>query len=188
MLLNLLIVVIVAIVALGAGGAYLYRRRARRRKVMDDILFDVNPLAVWTYSPEEWRRAVDEELTWGRADDGPVQVRVSRFGVYFKTPSREHVLPLQDRTRVVTFAGYGGFEGSPLKLRTRWRVITRDRNGNEEIHYYKEDFRIPVPLREKVAAQNVVNYFTKWIEDNPRFYTQMVPDDEPISLIGKDSF
>ncbi len=89
---------------------------------------------------------------------------------------------------MVTFAGYRGTEGSSLKLRSRWRVITRDRNGREEIKYYKEDYRIPVPLRAKDAAQNVVNYFSKWLEDNPRFYAQMVPDDEPISLMAKDSF
>jgi hypothetical protein len=187
-MLYLLIAVIIAMVALTAGGAYLYYRRARRRKVINDILFDVNPLAVWTYSPEEWRRAVQEELLWGHADDGPVQVRISRFGVYFKTRSREHLVALADGTKIVTFAGYGGAEGNPLKLRTRWRVITHDRYGNEQIHYYKEDYRIPVPLREQAAAQNVVNYFTKWLEDNPRFYTQMLPDDEPISLFAKDSF
>jgi len=70
-------------------------------------------------------------------------------------------------------------------------VVTHDRReeyDQEKIKYYKEDYRIPVPLREHAAAQNVVNYFTKWAEDNPRFYTQMLPDDDPISLFGKDSF
>jgi hypothetical protein len=181
---------IIAIVALTAGGIYLYYRRGRRRKMIDDILADVNPLAVWTYSPEEWRRA-QEELSWGNADDGPVQVRISRFGIYFKGRAREQVLPLSDGNRIVTFAGYGGAEGNPLKLRTRWRVITHDHSNEfarEQIKYYKEDYRIPVPLREQAAAQNVVNYFTKWLADHPDFYTQMLPDDEPISLFGKDSF
>lgn len=200
-MLDLLIPMIIALVALAAGGAYLNYRRARRRRVINDILCDVNPLAVWTYSPEEWRRAVQEELSWGRPDDGPVQVRISRFGIYFKTRSQEHVLPLADGTRIVTFAGlrgphasgsrgvlFGGAEENPLKLRTRWRKITRDQYNREQIKYYKEDYRIPVPLGEQAAAQNVVNYFTKWLEDNPRFYAQMVPEDEPISLFGKDSF
>lgn len=179
---------IILIAVLAAGGIYLYRLRARRRKVINDILFDVNPLAVWTYSPEEWRHAVQEELSWGHADDGPVEVRISRFGIYFKSPRREHLLPLTDGTRIVSFAGYGGAEGNPLKLRTRWRVITRDEYDREQIKYYKEDYRIPVPPREQAGAQNVANYFTKWLEDNPRFYTQMLPDDDPISLFGKDSF
>jgi len=183
-----LLVLIVALVVLVLAGGYLYRRRQHRSKAIADILFDVNPLAVWTYSPEEWRRAVDEELSWGRADDGPAQIRMSRIGVYFKTRSHEHLLPLQDGTRVVTFAGYGGNEGSPLKLRTRWRVTTVDQHGREQIHYYKEDYRIPVPLREQEAARNVVDYFTKWLDDNMRFYTMVVPEDEPISLFGKDSF
>ncbi len=179
---------IIMIAGLAAGAIYLYQRRTRRRKVIDDILCDVNPLAVWTYSPEEWRSAVQEELSWGHADDGPVQVRISKFGVYFKTRSREHLLPLADGTRIVTFAGYGGSEGNPLKLRTRWRVVTRDQDEEEEIKYFKEDYRIPVPLREHAAAQNVVNYFTKWLVENPRFYTQVLADDDPISLFGKDSF
>jgi len=188
---GLFFALIIVLAGLAAGAIFLYQRRSRRRKAIDDILFDVNPLAVWTYSPEEWRSAVQEELSWGHADDGPVQVRISRSGVYFKTRSSEHLLPLADGTRIVTFAGYGGAAGNPLKLRTRWRVVTHDRReeyDQEKIKYYKEDYRIPVPLREHAAAQNVVNYFTKWAEDNPRFYTQMLPDDDPISLFGKDSF
>jgi hypothetical protein len=185
-----LIVLMGAIFALAAGGVYLYYHRGQRRKVIDDIVADVNPLAVWTYSPEEWRRAVQDELSWGNADDGPVQVRISRLGIYFKGRAHEHLLSLLDGDRVVTFAAYGGAEGNPLKLRTRWRVISHDPDefGREKIQYYKEDYRIPVPFREHAAATNVVNYFTKWLEDNPDFYTQMLPDDEPISLFGKDSF
>ncbi len=177
-----------ALIALAAGGGFFYLRRARHRKVINDILFDVNPLAVWTYSTEEWRSAVEQEFSWGDADDGPVQIRISRFGIYFKGRSREHLLLLADGTRIVTFAGYGGAEGNPLKLRTHWKVTTRDEYSNERIKYYKEDYRIPVPLREHAAAENVVNYFTKWLEDNPGFYTEMLPDDEPISLFGKDGF
>lgn len=184
-----LIVVIIAILAAAAAvGGYVYYRRQAQRKAIADILYDVNPLAVWTYSPAEWQQAVAEEFSWGKADDGPADVRICRSGIYLKSKSREHLIPLADGTKIVTFAEYGGFEGSPLKLRTRWRVTTRDRHGNEEIHYYKDDHRIPVPPREKAAAENVVNYFTKWLDDNPRFYTLMIPDDEPISLFGKDGF
>jgi hypothetical protein len=185
---ELLLAGIVLLVLLTTGGVYLYLRRQRQRKAIDDILFDVTPLAVWTYAPEEWRQAVTDELTWGRVDDGPTDIRICRSGVYFKNQSREHLMPLADGTRIVTFAGYLDGEGLPLKLRTRWRVITHDRNGYEQIHYHKEDFRIPVPLREKDAALNVVNYFTRWLEDHERFYAEMIPDDEPISVFGKDSF
>jgi preprotein translocase subunit YajC len=175
------------VVLLAVGGFYLYQRRQRQRKAIDDILFDVTPLAVWTYQAEEWRQAVTDELSWGRVDDGPTDIRICRSGVYFKNQAREHLMPLADGTRIVTFAGYLG-EGIPLKLRTRWRVITQDQNGNEEIHYHKEDFRIPVPVREKDAALNVVSYFTNWLDDHEQFYAMMVPDDEPISVFGKDSF
>lgn len=182
------IVPVVAILIAGLVGlGYLFHRKRRQRKAIDDILFDVNPLGEWTYSPDEWSKAV-EELSWGSADDGATQIRISRTGIYFKNNRREHLIPLNNGTRVVTFAGYLGSENTPLKLRTRWRVVNTDQYGREEIKYHKEDFRIPVPPREKDAAENVVGYFTKWIEDNMRFYTQMVPDDEPISLFGKDSF
>ena len=60
---DLLIGLIAVVIVLAGIGVYLYRRRTRRRKIIDDILFDVNPLAVWTYSAEEWRRAVDEQFS-----------------------------------------------------------------------------------------------------------------------------
>jgi len=185
---DFLIFPVVAIVIAGlVGVGYLIYRRRGQRKAIDDILFDVNPLAEWTYSPEEWRTAVDE-LSWGSANDGATRIRICRSGVFFKNPRREHLIPLNNGTRVVTFAGYLGGDNTPLKLRTRWRVVTEDQYGREEIKYHKEDFRVPVPSREKEAAENVVRYFTKWIEDNMNLYTKMVPDDEPISLFGKDSF
>jgi hypothetical protein len=95
---------------------------------------------------------------------------------------------LDSGIKMVTFAGYLGIEGSSLKLRVRWRVVTHDRNGNEEIKYHKEDIRIPVPLREKEAAMKVVDYFNARLEKNLDGYTLRVPEDEPISLFGKDSF
>lgn len=184
---DFLIVPLFAIVVAGfVGAGYLIYRKRRQRKAIDDILFDVNPLAEWSYSPDDWRQAV-EELSWGSANDGATQIRISRTGIYFKSTRREHLIPLNNGARIVTFASYLGGD-APLKLRTRWRVVTEGQYGQEEIKYHKEDFRIPVPPGEKDAAENVVSYFTKWIEDNMRFYTQMVPDDEPISLFGKDSF
>jgi hypothetical protein len=184
----LIFLIVAGFLAAAVFAGYLYKGRRERRKAIDDILYDVNPLAVWTYSPDEWRQAVAEELSWGKPDDGATEIRISKTGAYFKNSRREHLIPLTDRTRVVTYAGYLGGEDSPLKLRTRWRVVTRDENGQERIKYYKDDFRIPVPVREKTAAQNVIDYFTKWIEANMGLYTKMVPDDEPISLFGKDSF
>jgi hypothetical protein len=183
------VIALAVILALAvAGAAVLFFRRRVRRKAIDDILFDVNPLAVWTYSAEEWRRAVKDELSWGGEDDGDTQVRICHAGIYFKNQRREYLVPLIDGLRVVTFAGYLAGEESPLKLRTRWRTVTVDEDGNNKIKYYKEDFRIPVPPREKQAAGNVVRYFTEWLESNMELYTRVVPDDEPISLFGKDSF
>src|SRR5215831_3406892 len=180
---DLIVAGIFVLVLLAAGGVYLYRRRQGQRKAIDDILFDVNPLAVWTYSAEEWRQAVNDELSWGRVDDGPTDIRICRSGVYFKNQAREHLMPLADGIRIVTFAGYLGGEGLPLKLRTRWTVTTEDRNRETKIHYHKEDFRIPVPPREKDAALNVVIYFSRWLEDHERFYAELIPEDESISIM-----
>ena len=185
---DLLLAAILLLILLAAGGIYLYQRRQRQRKAIDDILFDVSPLAVWTYSTEEWRQAVSDQLSWGRVDDGPTDIRICRSGIYFKNRLREHLMPLADGLRIVTFAGYAGGEGMPLKLRTRWTVTTEDQNGNRKIHYHKEDFRIPVPMREKDAAINVVIYFTRWLEDHERFYAELIPEDDPISITGNDSF
>lgn len=184
----LIIAALVVLLLAAAGGGYLIYCRGQRRKAIDDILFDVNPLAVWTYSADEWRQAVDDELSWGAGNDGETQIRICHSGTYFKNNSREHLMPLADGARVVTFAGYLRGEKSPLKLRTRWRVTSYDEDGKENVKYYKEDFRVPVPPREQLAAENVVTHFTEWLDKNMSLYTRLVPDDEPISLFGRDAF
>ena len=77
---------------------------------------------------------------------------------------------------------------SPLKLRLRWKVVRQDTDGRSEVKYYKEDLRIPVPLAHYEEAKRVADFFTARIENNLEAYTALVPDDEPISLFGKDSF
>jgi len=128
------------------------------------------------------------EFSWASADGGSAQIRICLSGIYVWSDSHSHVYDLETGGRFVTFAGYLGAQGSLLKLRVRWREITQDRNGNQEIHYYKEDFRIPVPLREKDAAFGVVDFFETRLENHLDWYTALLPDDEPISLFGKDGF
>ncbi len=179
---------IVVLLAVVGGLGYFYYRRRVRAKEIAAILDDPNPLAVWTYSPEEWRRAVEDEFSWARSDGSSAQIRICETGIYLKTDSQSHLIELASGPKVVTFTGYRGTEGSPLKLRVRWKIVRHNRRGGEEVKYYKEDYRIPVPLREKDAAQKVVNFFTSRLENNLDAYTAVVPDDEPISLFGKDSF
>ena len=178
---------VVIVLALAAGAGYWYFRRRRQAQAAADILNDPNPLATWTYTPMEWQQAVSDEFTWGKSDGGSAQIRICQSGIYIWSDSQSRVYELETGGKFVTFAGYLGAEGSPLKLRLRWRKITYDKNGNEEIHYYKEDYRIPVPLREKEAALKVVDYFQTRLENHLDTYTALVPDDEPISLFGKDS-
>ena len=180
------IAIVVLLAVVGGLGFFYYRRRVRAKEIAA-VLNDPNPLAVWTYTPEEWRRAVEDEFSWARSDGSSAQIRICETGIYLKTDSQSHLIELASGPKVVTFAGYRGTEGSPLKLRVRWKIVRR-RKGGDEVKYYKEDYRIPVPLREKDAAQKVVDFFTARLQNNLDAYTAVVPDDEPISLFGKDSF
>ena len=180
------IAIVVLLAVVGGLGFFYYRRRVRAKEIAA-VLNDPNPLAVWTYTPEEWRRAVEDEFSWARSDGSSAQIRICETGIYLKTDSQSHLIELASGPKVVTFAGYRGTEGSPLRLRVRWKIVRR-RRGGDEVKYYKEDYRIPVPLREKDAAQKVVDFFTARLQNNLDAYTAVVPDDEPISLFGKDSF
>jgi len=180
------IAIVVLLAVVGGLGYFYYRRRVRAKEIAT-VLNDPNPLAVWTYTPEEWRRAVEDEFSWARSDGSSAQIRICETGIYLKTDSQSHLIELGSGPKVVTFAGYRGTEGSPLKLRVRWKIVRR-RKAGDEVKYYKEDYRIPVPLREKDAAQKVVDVFTARLQNNLDAYTAVVPDDEPISLFGKDSF
>jgi hypothetical protein len=185
---SILTTVVLLVLAAAAGVVYLYVRRRRKANAAANILDDPNPLATWTYTPTEWQQAVDDEFSWARSDGGSAQIRICLSGIYVWSDSHSHIYRLETDGRFVTFAGYLGLEGNPLKLRVRWREITRDKNDNEEIHYYKEDHRIPVPVREKEAALKVVDFFTTRLEEHMDWYTALLPDDEPISLFGKDGF
>jgi len=181
-------VVIVAVLALGAGLVFWYFRRRRKASAAAEILNDPNPIATWTYTPAEWQQAVADEFSWASADGGSAQIRICQSGIYVWSDSHSRIYELESGGKVVTFAGYLGNQGSPLKLRVRWKVITYDEYQNERIKYHKEDYRIPVPLREKDEAFRVVDFFQQRLEKNLDAYTAVVPEDEPISLFGKDSF
>ena len=184
----LYLIAIISVLALAAGVVYWYLRRRRLANAAAKILDDPNPLAAWTYTPAEWQQAVADEFSWGSADGNSAQIRICQGGIYVWSDSHSHVYDLEAGGKFVTFAGYLGGEGNPLKLRVRWREFRQDRYGNEEIHYHKEDYRIPVPLREKEAALRVVDFFKTQLEKHLDWYTAVLPDDEPISLFGKDSF
>jgi hypothetical protein len=176
------------VAALAAGGYYLLLYRKRKSEIAD-ILNDPNPLAAWTYTPQEWQQAVSDEFSWGRSDGNSAQIRICASGIYVSDGTKHHLFELETGIKMVTFAGYNAIEGSPLKLRVRWRIVSRGRNDlSDQTKYYKEDIRIPVPWREKEAALRVVDYFTKRLEQNMDGYATRIPDDQPISVFGKDSF
>jgi len=108
-------IVIGLLLAIIVAAGYWYFRRWRKATLAADILNDPNPLASWTYTPHEWQ-AVTDEFDWAKARGGSPQVRISLRGVYVWSDSDSRVYELEVGTKVVTFAGYLGVEGSPLKL------------------------------------------------------------------------
>lgn len=177
-------VVFLMVVALGC---YLHLKR-RRREGISAILSDPNLLAQWTYRPVEWQTAVAEEFTWARSKGDTAQIHISPSAFYVKSDSGDRLTELGGNGKVVTHASYRGAEGSPLKLRVRWKIVKQYDDRPDEVKYFKEDYRIPVPLRCEVEARRVADFFTAQLEANLNAYTAVVPDDEPISLFGKDSF
>jgi hypothetical protein len=184
---SLLILLIALLVVALPGCCYLYFRRQRRQKI-SEILSDTNLLAHWTYTPAEWEKAVADEFTWAKSKGAIGDVYISPTAIYVKSDSRDRLIFLSENGKVVTNASYRGTEGSPLKFRVRWKIVRRDQHGREEVKYFKEDYRIPVPLRLKDEAQQVVDFFTARLQSNLEAYTAVVPDDEPISLFGKDTY
>ena len=184
------LVISVLVLAVVVAGSFFYLGRRKRKARIAEMLSGTNLLAAWTYDPDEWRQAVEEEYTWIRNKDGGVgHCYISPSGIYIKNDSQDRLIDLSGNGKVVTHASYRGADrSSPLKLRVRWRVVTTDKNGNEQIKYFKEDYRIPVPIRNRDDAARVADFFIAKLENNLAAYTAVVPDDEPISLFGKDSF
>jgi len=58
----------------------------------------------------------------------------------------------------------------------------------ERTKYYKEDYRIPVPFRERAGAEKVAEWFSARCEKNLDAYSDVVGADEAISIFGDDSF
>ena len=179
---------LIALLGALAVGAYFYIKRRAHQQRSSEIAADPNMLAHWVYSPEEWRKAIEAEFTWVKNKESTGHVYIMPTALCVKNDFQERVVELADKGKVVTNASYRGADGSPLKLRVRWRVVEQREYGRDEVRYYKEDYWIPVPPKYKEEARRVADYFTARIENNMAAYTAVVPDDEPISLFGKDSF
>ena len=179
---------LLALIAVGSVGYYLYARRRSRRERIARILSSTNLLARWTYAPDEWRRAADEEFTWVKNKNSAGEVFITPASIYIKNDSQDRLFDLSGDGRMVTHASYTGTDMGSLKLRVRWKVVRRDPERSDEVKYYKEDYRVPVPLKYREQAEHVVAFFTARLENNLEAYTAVVPDDEPISLFGKDPF
>ena len=179
-----LVVLLIAFVA----WRHMQSRRHARIEDITEMISGRNLLAQWPYTPEEWRQAAEDEFDWVRDKGGKGHVYVSPAAVYILGETDERYIDLTADGRVVTHASCRAAHMSPLKLRLRWKVVEHDEHGRTEVKYYKEDLRIPVPLAHHEQARRVADFFTARIENNLEAYAALVPDDEPISLFGKDSF
>jgi len=173
----------ICLVLVGLAFLYVLLNNARYK---EEILADPNPLARWVYTAAEWEKAV-AEFDWARPGETG-EIIITKTSLYIRNGKRDRLITLSNGIKMVTYASYRGTAESPLKLRVRWKVQTGQFEDDEHIRYYKEDYRIPVPPREKEAAQRVADFFTAELENNLDGYAAVVGQDEPISLFGKDSF
>jgi hypothetical protein len=183
----LLIIIAVLLFVVAIFGVLFFKNRGERRLKIIEITEGPDLLAHWTYSPSEWE-TVAEEFPWAKTKGAGGDVYITPTAIYIKSGSKDRLIDLVNDGKVVTHASHRGTEGSPLKIRVRWKIIKRYDDRPDEIKYYKEDYRIPVPPKNVEEAQRVAQFFTERLEANLDAYTAVVPDDEPISLFGKDPF
>ena len=180
-------IAILVLLVVVAGGAYLFYKRRKRSRAIADVLSG-NLIGKWSYSGAEWEQAVAEEFSWASASDGGGEIFITAEAIYIRSASSDHLIELNG-SKVVTHASYRGAEGSPLKIRVRWKVIEREADGTEQrTKYYKEDYRIPVPIRERAVAEKVVEWFSTLSQKNLDAYADVVGVNESISIFGDDSF
>ena len=182
------IIIFAALLAGAAAGWFFWAKRRNRARQIFELIHDPELLAQWSYDPAAWRSAVSDEFTWASNRDLTGQCFISPSAVYVRSERRDQLIDLAHGGRVVTHASFLGTAGSPLKLRVRWKVIWRDENRVEKVKYFKEDFRIPVPRGAEAAATKVAKFFTQKIQADLSAYTNVLGDDDSISLFGDDSF
>ena len=177
-----------ALLAVLAGGGYLVYKRRKRNRAITEVLSGGNLIGSWSYSAAEWQQAVAEEFSWAKASDGGGEVFISPSAIYIRSASSDHLIELNG-SKVVTHASYRGTEGAPLKIRVRWKIIESNADGvQQRTKYYKEDYRIPVPLRQRDVATKVAEWFSTRCEKNLEAYADVVDTDEALSIFGDDSF
>ena len=185
---NFVVFASIPLLVAAAAGLYFWIRHRKRSTQIFELLHDPHLLAQWTYDPTDWRTAVNDEFTWASKHDLTGQCFISPSAVYVRSEHRDRLIDLARDGKVVTYASFLGTAGSPLKLRVRWKVVWRDDNGVERVKYYKEDIRIPVPRGAEAAALKVAEFFTMKIQADLTAYTNVLSDEDPISLFGEDSF
>ena len=185
---KIILIAIFALLVVLAGGGYFFYKRRKRNRAIAEILSGGNLIGSWKYSAQEWQQAVAQEFSWAKESDGGGEIFISPSAIYIRSDSADHLIELNG-SKVITHASYRGTEGAPLKIRVRWKVIERNMDSNaESTKYYKEDYRIPVPIGKREVAEKVAEWFSTRCQENLAAYTDVVGADEAISIFGDDSF
>jgi hypothetical protein len=166
----------------------LYAWRRKRVETISGLLAGRNLLASWPYSAEQWRKAVEDEFTWAWRRGGPGHIYISPDALYIKAGKGGRFVELAGGGRVVTHASLTAGDMGLLKLRVRRKVVFHQPDRADEVKYYRDDYRIPVPASYREEAIRVVSFFNSRLEMNLEAYADSVSDDEPLSIFGKDPF
>ena len=171
-------------------GLYIRISKNDRRERISNTLSDLklNLLAHWKYTPSEWKRAVEEEFTWVKNKEIAGQIYISPTTIYITNGHDNRIIVYKRKGEIVTHASYRGADSSPLKIRVRWKVITKQLSGGEVVNYFSEDYRIPVPCGCGEEAKRIVDYFTTSAEKNLGAILDVTPPDASISLFGREPF
>jgi hypothetical protein len=166
----------------------IFKRRKRDKKIAS-ILAGENVLARWPYAPDEWQKAAGEEFDWVKHRELPGQAFFTPTALYITNGSEQFFRDLSELGKKVTHCSYRGTPGAVLKMRVRWKVRTSSATDySDKTHYYKEDYRVPVPHGHEEQARRVVEHFAAQIEADAAAIQDVMPEDSPISLFGKDEF
>jgi hypothetical protein len=90
----LMLLLVLLIVALVGGATSLSSCVSGERKI-SEILSGIDLLAHWTYTPDEWEKAVAEEFTWARKDTIG-DVYISPNAIYVKSGSGDRLFALTE--------------------------------------------------------------------------------------------
>jgi hypothetical protein len=165
---------------------WLIRRDPWRKRKISAILAGKNTLANWKYTPEEWQEytgmAFFDRI---KRQDIPGEAYITPTAIYVTNGYDQFFRDLEESGKVVTRCSFDGKSPAVLHIRVRWAV--KNVKNENDVKYFKDDIRIPVPNSAAEQANRVVQYFTAQAEGQGSAIQAVTPDDA-VSLFGGDKF